>query len=102
MGAKAIDARGGLGALIIKHLEKIDDRGTIEIIQKIIILQAIKFEDNHNPKIEKPKTENDDILTKSTDNEDIERNPDAQKPTNSGKLQMDATVCDAHIKYPTD
>jgi len=34
MGAKAIDARVVLGALIIKHLEKKDDRGTIEIIQE--------------------------------------------------------------------
>jgi len=34
MGAKAIDARVVLGALIIKHLEKKDDRGMIEIIQE--------------------------------------------------------------------
>ena len=27
---------------------------------------------------------------------------DSPHPGNKGKLQMDATVCDADIKYPTD
>ena len=34
MGAKAVDARVVIGALIIKHIERKDDRGTIEMIQE--------------------------------------------------------------------
>ena len=34
MGAKGIDARVVIGALIIKHLERKDDRGTIQMISE--------------------------------------------------------------------
>lgn len=34
MGASSVDARIVIGALIIKHIEKRDDRGTIEAIQE--------------------------------------------------------------------
>jgi IS5 family transposase len=34
MGAKGIDARVVIGALIIKHIESKDDRGTIEMISE--------------------------------------------------------------------
>ena len=34
MGAKGIDARIIIGSLIIKHLERKDDRGTIQMIQE--------------------------------------------------------------------
>ncbi len=34
MGAKAVDARIIIGALIIKHIESKDDRGTIEAIKE--------------------------------------------------------------------
>ena len=34
MGAGSIDARIVIGALIIKHIEKKDDRGTLEAIQE--------------------------------------------------------------------
>ena len=132
MGAPGIDARIIIGALIIKHIENKDDRGTIEAIQEnpymqyflgfdgftdkpvfdpslfvsirkrlgntqfdkmnaIIIAKAlnikIQSEDNTAEKAAKPE-EN----SKKTD----------QKPKNKGKLQMDATVADANIKYPTD
>ena len=35
MGAKAVDARIIIGALIIKHIENKDDRGTIEAIKEL-------------------------------------------------------------------
>lgn len=136
MGAKSIDARIIIGALIIKHIEGKDDRGTIEMIaenpymqyflgldhfsskpifdpslfvhirkrlgsaafdemNQIIIAKAL----NHNEvKKNKPTKSN---LDNDESNSDLGQNGDA-KVENKGKLQMDATVCDAHIKYPTD
>ena len=44
------------------------------------------------------KAEEVDSDTKDDDNDD----DPGPHPGNKGKLQMDATVCDADIKYPTD
>ena len=133
MGAKGIDARIIIGALIIKHIEAKDDRGTIDAIKEnpymqfflgfdhfsseavfdpslfvhirkrlgngdfdkmnqVIIAQALNLN-------EKDKTKE---KRKNTDEDNFSHNDSSQEPTNKGKLQMDATIADAHIKFPTD
>jgi IS5 family transposase len=51
MGASSIDARIVIGALIIKHLEKKDDRGTIEIIQENPYMQFFLGLDHFTDKV---------------------------------------------------
>ena len=51
MCASSIDARIVIGALIIKHLEKKDDRGTIEIIQENPYMQFFLGFDHFTDKI---------------------------------------------------
>lgn len=142
-GARGIDARIVIGALIIKHIEGKDDRGTIQAIQENPYMQfflgldyfssAPVFDPSLFVHIRK-RLSNEDfdkmnqaIISKAlnisdkkseTGSEDdhddsgnlsggasqgSESNPPAQKQTkNKGKLQLDATVTDAHIKFPTD
>lgn len=128
-GAKGINARVVIGALIIKHMENKDDRGTIEIIREnpymqyflgfdtfqydaifdpslfvyirkrlgthefdqmnqLLILQALKAEE------EKTKDKPSDKGNQAP--------PPPSPIKNKGRLQMDATIADSHIKYPTD
>ena len=144
MGASSIDARIVIGALIIKHLEKKDDRGTIEIIQENPYMQFFLGFDHFTDKVvfdpslfvtirkrlgnEAFDTMNQVIISgalgieiQEDENESFDEsnendhssndasNSDLQTPAqlkedlpNKGKLQLDATVCDAYIKYPTD
>lgn len=141
MGARGIDARIVIGALIIKHIERKDDRGTIEMIQENPYMQYFLGFDHFtdepvfNPSLfvhirkrlgnESFEKMNDVILFKALEiNEKInqseqksqnkapnseqkeDREQEQANPSgtieNKGKLQLDATVCDAHIKYPTD
>jgi transposase, IS5 family len=129
MGATSVDARVVVGALIIKHIEGKDDRGTIDAIKEnpymqfflgfdhfsfdsvfdaslfvhirkrlgnedfdkmnqIIIAKALNI--NHKEEISLDKKEEN----KQENNQ--------EPPPNEGKLQLDATIADAHIKYPTD
>jgi hypothetical protein len=124
-GAPSIDARIVIGAIIIKHKLKLDDRGTIEMItenaymQYFLGLQEYTTEEVFNaslfPAIRKRlgvsefNAMSDELIKKAlgktfskkeTSNKDIDQNPTPSK--NKGKLKLDATVADAHIKYPTD
>jgi hypothetical protein len=137
MGAKGIDSRVVIGALIIKYLERKDDRGTIEAISEnpymqyflgfdhfdskpifdpslfvgirkrlgnesieemnqIIIKQALTLSQEARPAEDSRKNEEEE-------KDNLKQNESTEKPlTNKGKLQMDATVADAYIKFPTD
>lgn len=136
MGAKGIDARVVIGALIIKHLERKDDRGTIEMItenpymqfflgfdhfsstpifdpslfvyirkrlgndsfdkmNEIIISKALNISNKEG--VSKEDSSSDSSTTDTNEPPKQEK-----KQQNKGKLQMDATVADANIKYPTD
>jgi hypothetical protein len=136
MGTKGVDARIVIGALIIKHIERKDDRGTIEMIaenpymqyflgfdhfsstpvfdtslfvhirkrlgnesfdkmNEIIITKALNINEKDN---KKPS----DSDNNSAENDDKNNQEVNQKVTNSGKLQLDATIADANIKFPTD
>ena len=137
MGAKGINSRVIIGALIIKYLERKDDRGPIEAISEnpymqyflgfdyfdskpifdpslfvsirkrlgnesfdemnqIIIKQALTLSQESRPAEDSRKNEEE-----AKDN--LKQDESTEKPlTNKGKLQMDATVADAYIKFPTD
>lgn len=136
MGAKGIDARVVIGALIIKHVERKDDRGTIEMIaenpymqyflgfdhfssvpvfdpslfvhirkrlgnenfdkmNEIIIAKALNINDKNN-------LISSDSKDDSFENDDNNSSETNDKTPNRGKLQLDATIADANIKFPTD
>ena len=128
-GAKGVDARVVLGALIIKHIEAKDDRGTIDMIAEnpymqyflgfdhfsyepifdpslfVLIRKRLGSEDFDkmnqiiiNKALDLNKIDSD----KSNDKEEDSENNSSNFPQNKGKLQMDATIADANIKYPTD
>jgi len=123
-GAPGVDARIVLGALIIKHMENKDDRGTIEVIQENPYMQYFLGLDGFRagPVFDPSlfvyirKRLGNDSLDQMNQmiisgalgldrHEDIGEGEDGgESPTapNKGKLQMDATVAGAHIQYPTD
>jgi len=129
-GAPTKDARLVLGVIIIKHIMKTDDRGVIEMIQEnpymqyFLGLEAFTYEQVMTPSLlvsirkridlDVFESLTDDLIRKGLklksgvqdkevdgDSKDNDDDPDPH-PGNKGKLQMDATVCDADIKYPTD
>ncbi len=122
-GRPGISPRIVLGALIIKHIEKLDDRGVIAAIQENIYMQYFiglkeftaqpvfdpslfvdirkraghKVFDSLNVELIKSVIEKDEkkknLKKKDTDNTNAK---------NKGKMQADATVADQYITYPTD
>lgn len=129
MGAKGVDARVVIGALIIKHIEAKDDRGTIEAIKENPYMQFfLGFDHFSSEPVFDPSLfvhirkrlgnehfdkMNQIIIAKalnlsnqedSSGFKDDDKNNDfpSDKPRNKGKLQLDATIADAHIKFPTD
>ena len=131
-GAPTKDARLVLGVIIIKHIMKTDDRGVIEMIrenpymQYFLGLEAFTYEQVMTPSLlvsirkridlDVFESLTDNLITKGlklksgvkpegvdsdTKDDDNDDDPDPH-PGNKRKLQMDATVCDADIKYPTD
>jgi len=124
-GRKSVDIRHVLGALIVKHKLKLDDRGTIEMIQENIYLQyfcglkefttkaifdpslfvdirkrlgGLEFEKFNQlviSKSEQIKPHQARIKKSKKDNNDT-------PPKNKGTLKVDATVADQEIKFPTD
>lgn len=138
-GAKGIDSRVVIGAVIIKHMEGLDDRGTIQAIQENPYMQYFLGLSNFTDKpvftpslfvsirkrlgieqfeemnrsiikkaIEKETTQTEQNSKSKSEKEENDNEPTptqedtTEKPQNQGKLQMDATVADANIKYPTD
>lgn len=124
-GRKSVDIRHVLGALIVKHKLRLDDRGTIEMIQENIYLQyfcglkvftikslfdpslfvdirerlgGLEFERFNNliiSKSEQIKPHQARIKKSKKDDKDA-------PPKNRGTLKVDATVADQEIKFPTD
>lgn len=122
-GRPAISPRIVLGALIIKHLEKLDDRGVILAIQENIYMQYFvglkefttqpvfdpslfvdirkraghKVFDSLNVELIKSVIQKDEKKSKPK-----RKDSDNTPPKNKGKMQADATVADQYITYPTD
>lgn len=121
-GRPGISPRVVLGALIIKHIEKLDDRGVIAAIQENVYMQFFVGLKEFNPHpvfdpslfVDIRKRVGADIfdslnveLIKSVSHkEDKKHNKKkddkGNKPKNKGKMQADATVADQYITYPTD
>lgn len=147
-GAPAIDARIVIGAMIIKHKHKFDDRETIEQIRENVYFQYFiglsnytyedvfdrslfttlryrmgekEFDQLNSIIIEqaetagkpasankkkKPvdETENPEEKDKEgqEQNSEEQARPVTSAPAHKGKLQVDATVADQMIVYPTD
>ncbi len=124
MGRPGISPRVVLGSLIIKHLEKLDDRGTIATIQENPYMQYFLGLEEFNPdpvfdpslfvEIRKRIGHrqfdelNRDLIKSFSKKEDKEHTGKGKKkreekePKNKGRLQIDATVADQYISYPTD
>jgi hypothetical protein len=122
-GRPGISPRIVLGALIIKHLEKLDDRGVIAAIQENPYMQFFiglkefttqpvfdpslfveirkragnKVFDSLNVELIKTVSEKGD---KRHNKKGTDKNNST--PKNKGKMQADATVADQYITYPTD
>lgn len=128
MGAGTIDARVVLGALIIKHHEGLSDEGTIESIQENVYMQyflglpSFKRESVFVPSlfveirkrlgIDYWKDINDIIIKHNTTEQ--KKGPEnegnatttewtgLQAPLNKGTINIDATIIEQDIQYPTD
>lgn len=109
-------------------MEKLDDRGTIEMIQENVYMQFfVGLKEFTTKAIFDPSLFvdlrkrvgadtfdklNSDLIksaSKLTDQEHHSKNDkrnkkkgEDQEPPNKGKLQMDATVADQYITFPTD
>lgn len=123
-GRPGVSPRTVLGALIIKHIRNLDDRGTIEEIQEnpymqyFIGLSGFTTEQVFDPSLfvdirkrignDEFDQLNQELIKAATSEKDRKHNSSAKKkdtngnPKNKGKLQADATVADQYIKYPTD
>ena len=120
-GRPAVSPRIVLGALIIKHIEKLDDRGVVDAIQENPYMQFFIGLKEFDPQpvfdpslfVEIRKRvghEAFDSLTvdlintvsQEEDKKHNEKDNDQSDPPNKGKMQADATVADQYIAYPTD
>jgi hypothetical protein len=129
MGAKGVNARVVIGALIIKHIEGKDDRGTIEAIKEnpymqfflgfdhfscepvfdpslfVLIRKRLgnaDFDKMNQVLIDKALNSEAESENKDEEEDNFSNKKTTVEPSNQGKLQLDATIADAHIKFPTD
>jgi hypothetical protein len=125
-GRPGVSPRIVLGALIIKHMESLDDRGVIQAIQENIYMQyfvglkEFTIEPVFDPSLfveirkrvgyELFDTLSTDLIRSVSEKKDSKHNKkkkkkgdgDGDEPENKGKMQADATVADQYITYPTD
>lgn len=116
-GAVTTDARVVIGAIVIKHHESLSDVGTIEAIQENIYMQyflglpsfktTAVFAPSLFVEIRKRLgldfwNEINDIIIKHNvpKKEDDENIPGT--PSNQGTINIDATIIEQDIQYPTD
>jgi hypothetical protein len=123
-GRPGLNPRMVLGALIIKHLESLDDRGVIAAIEENIYMQyfvglkEFTTEPIFDPSLfvelrkrvgnELFDSLNADLIKAVSQKKDKRHNKknkkkdDQDEPRNKGKMQADATVADQYITFPTD
>lgn len=128
MGAGTIDARIVLGALIIKHHEGLSDEGTIESIQENVYMQyflglpsfkreavfvpslfveirkrlGIDYWQDINDIIVKHNTTGQKKEPENKGNATTIKEPGLPAPFNKGTINIDATIVEQDIQYPTD
>lgn len=126
-GAGALDARVVLGAIIIKHHESLSDEGCIEAIQENLYMQyllglpsfqkekvfapslfveirkrlGLDYWQTINNIIIKHNTPANNNNTEGGSGNDVAPNTDIE-PTNKGTMNIDATIVEQDIQYPTD
>ena len=122
-GRPGVSPRTVLGALIIKHMENLDDRGVIQAIQENLYMQyfvglkEFKVDPVFDPSLfveirkrvghKQFDTLSADLIRTAKGAKDKRHNKknkkeDSDEPSNKGKLQADATVADQYITFPTD
>ena len=113
-GRPSINPRHIIGAMIIKHKEELSDRETINAIQEnpymqfFCGLQEFKTGPLFCPTlfVEVRKRMSlemwDHFNWKIMEVCGIGSSKKSENKVNSGKLKIDASVCDQYIKYPTD
>ena len=123
-GRPGINPRMVLGSLIIKHLERLDDRGVIAAIEENIYMQYFIGLKEFTPDpvfdpslfVDLRKRIGNELfdalnadliktvsMKKDTrHNKKNKKNEGEEEPRNKGKMQSDATVADQYITYPTD
>jgi len=122
-GAMTTDARIVIGALIIKHHESLSDEGTIEAIKENIYMQyflglaSFKTDAVFSPSlfVEIRKrlgldfwNEINTIIIQHNQKKSAEKHTDnldkkdPEEPTNKGTINIDATIVEQDIQYPTD
>lgn len=128
-GRYSVDIRTVIGALIVKHKLKLDDRGTVDMIQENIYLQYFcglkefswdkvfdpslfvdirkrlggeEFEAFNKVVIEKSEQIKPHQARIKSDKSKDDSNPPSEGTKNCGTLKVDATVADQEIKFPTD
>ena len=122
-GRPGISPRIVLGALIIKHLEKLDDRGVIAAIQENPYMQFfIGLKEFTTQPVFDPSlfvdirkragnkvfdSLNVELIKSVSEKADKRHNKKGTDKTNNparnkGKMQADATVADQYITFPTD
>lgn len=129
-GRMTVDIRLVIAALIVKHKLKLDDRGTVEMIQENIYIQYFcgfksfttrkafdpslfvdirkrlggdEFDSFNRVVIERAeqlKPHQSRIKSKDTDKG--ENGEELSSKPNRGTLKADATIADQEIKFPTD
>jgi hypothetical protein len=130
-GAGSIDARIVLGALIIKHHEELSDEGTIDSIKENLYMQyflglaSFKRDSVFAPSLfveirkrlgldywqeineiiikhNEPMQKKDDGENRSSELNVISQDTIAENPFNKGTMNIDATIVEQDIQYPTD
>ena len=131
-GRKSVNVRTVIAALIVKHKLRLDDRGTVAMIQENIYLQYFcglpgfttepvfdpslfvdirkrlgnaafdKFNQHIIEKAESLKPHQSRIIKKQKQKRDEDNDPTGSAPSNKGIMKVDASVADQEITYPTD
>jgi hypothetical protein len=116
-GRPAVSPRVAIGALLVKHRLKLSDEETLRTVQENVYIQYFLGYNSYRAKLafapslfveirkrmglDEFNRFNDFLCSQVAEKEDgIKVN--GEQPSNRGKLQLDATVCDQYIKYPTD
>lgn len=118
-GAPALDPRIAVGSLIVKHKLNLSDEETVMTIQENIYIQYYLGLNTYHPEplfhpsvfvdlrkrmgVDKYDKVNQSII-KFAKNEELKEKGKGESriKKNWGTLQLDATVADQYIKYPTD
>ncbi len=118
-GTEGLDPRIAVGSLIVKHKLRLSDEETVRTIQENIFIQYFLGLNSYHPEplfnpslfvdlrkrmgASKYNKVNQKIIQIAC-NEDMKKKGIGEKRVkkNWGILQLDATVADQYIKYPTD